>query len=98
MMSFHEASDSLLPDAHENLYRRTHRPIDASRAQAWRRSLPERDIADVEDVAGDLLRELGYELTGARVPAWLQALRALHRNTASYAKALLDALRRLGIA
>ena len=98
MLAFDRAGDDAVPDAHAHLHEKVNTPIDASRAQAWRRSLPERDIADVEDVAGDLLRELGYEITGARVPVWLQALRALHRNTASYAKALLDALRRLGIA
>jgi len=97
MLNFHERSESHLPDAHEDLYEKTHKPIDSSRAQAWKDSLSSREIADVEDEAGDLLQAFGYELTGARVPLWLRGLRGLHRNTLSYTKSLVQRLRRLGI-
>jgi len=98
MLNFHEHSESYLPDAHEDLYKKTHKPIDPSRAQAWKHSLSSREIADVEEEAGTLMQTLGYELTGARVPLWLRGLRGLHRNTLSYTKSLVETLRRLGIA
>ena len=97
MFNFHEHSESCLPDAHEDLYEKTHQPIDSSRAQAWKDSLHSREVADVEAEAGDLLREFGYELTGARVPLWLRGLRGLHRSTLSYTESLVETLRRLGI-
>jgi hypothetical protein len=54
-------------------------------------------VADVEEVAGDLLTDLGYELTGARVPLWLRGLRALYHDTLSFARSVVDALKRQGI-
>ncbi|WP_262922327.1 sulfotransferase family protein [Salinibacter ruber] len=98
MLNFHEHSDSHLPDAHEDLYEKTHKPIDPSRAQAWKNTLSSREIADIEEVASDLLSEFDYKLTNARVPLWLRGLRGLHRNTLSYTKSLVETLRRLGIA
>jgi hypothetical protein len=36
----------------------------------WRRQMPKRDVAAFELIAGDLLRELGYERGVHRWPAW----------------------------
>jgi hypothetical protein len=40
----------------------TTRPPDASLAGRWKRDMPEEDRREFERVAGDLLRELGYEV------------------------------------
>lgn len=97
LLAFNQKGDESVPDEHAHLHDNLNAPVDPSRAQAWRRSLSDRDIADVEDVAGDLLRELGYEPTGARVPLWLRSLRGLHRHALPYAESLVQTLRRLGI-
>jgi hypothetical protein len=97
MLRFHQKSNVLLPDAHHELYQMTHQPIDPSRAQAWKHTLSSRDIADVEDAAGDLLAELGYELTGAQVPLWLRMLRATREHTADYTRAIRHKMERLGM-
>lgn len=97
MLRYHKKSEALLPDAHEELYEQTHRPVDPSRAQAWKHELASHEVADIEDVAGELLKELNYGLTGAGVPLWLRGLRVAHRNTASYTRKLVHSLKRLGI-
>ena len=97
MLAFHKESSSHLPNAHEELYQMTHRPIDPSRAQAWKRTLSSHEIADAEDVAGDLLSELGYELKGARIPLWLRGLRALRERTATYTRTLRRKMEQLGL-
>jgi len=98
MTSFYEESDSHLPDAHEGLYEKTRQPIDSSRAQAWKDSLPRRKLADVEEVAGNLLKELNYNVTGARTPLWLRSLRAAKHGALPIARSVYKKLRRLGIA
>ncbi len=97
MLSFHRDDQSDIPDEHAHLHERVHQPIDPSRAQAWKHTLSTRDIADVEDVAGDLLEELDYELTGARLPLWLRALRTTREHTADYTRALRRQMERLGM-
>jgi len=97
LFAFDESGDASVPDEHAHLHEKLNAPVDPSRAQAWKDSLSSREIADVEAEAGDLLRELGYEPTGARVPLWLRGLRGLHRNTLSYTESLVQKLRQLGI-
>ena len=97
MLHFDREGDASVPDEHEHLHENVNHPIDESRAQAWTCSLSPRDVADVEEVAGDLLTDLGYELTGARVPLWLRGLRALYHDTLSFARSVVDALKRQGI-
>jgi hypothetical protein len=97
MLHFAREGDASIPDEHEHLHENVHQPIDESRAQAWTRSLAARDVADVEEAAGDLLTDLGYELKGARVPLWLRGLRALYHGTLSGARALVQALKRRGV-
>jgi hypothetical protein len=98
MLHFHRDSASHLPDAHDELYEETHNPVDASRAQAWTSSLTAREVADVEETAGEALRTFGYELEGARIPLWLRGLRFVHQRTLPYTRKLVDKLRRLGVA
>lgn len=76
MLAFHQEGKSRVPDEHTDLFDLVERPVDPSRAYAWKQQLRPREIADVEDVAGRLLETLGYERTGYRVPLWLRGLRA----------------------
>ncbi len=97
MLHYHQDSDHSIPDKHAHLHEKVSDPIDSSRAQAWKKSLSQREIGDIEDVAGDLLRDLGYECTDARVPRWLRCLRQLHRKTVPLMKTIVERLNRLGI-
>lgn len=76
MLSFHEKGKARVPSAHANLFDLLDHPVNSSRAYGWKRQLKTYDIADVEDVAGSLLADLGYERTNVRVPLWLRGLRA----------------------
>lgn len=51
-----------LPSYTHSQHRLVSRAPDASRADAWRRSLPPRHVEMFESYAGDLLRTLGYDL------------------------------------
>lgn len=82
MLTYHDADAQDLPAEHQHLYRKTRQPVDASRAGSWRTEAAPTDIADVETVAGDLLKELGYPLTGRRV--------SLHRRLA---RSVIDTVR-----
>ncbi|MEF8864889.1 MAG: sulfotransferase [Salinibacter sp.] len=97
LLTFDRTGDASVPDEHAHLHENVTNAVDPSRAQAWRTSLPSRDVADVEAVAGDLLRDLGYDLTGARVPLWLRVVRGLYRNGRAQARAVVQTLKRLGI-
>lgn len=98
MANYHQDDDASIPDEHDHLHDKVHQPVDPSRAEAWKSSLAPTEIADVEDVAGELLLDLGYDLTGKRVPLWLQGLRTAHRSTVPYTRAAFEKLKELGVA
>lgn len=77
MTSTHQSGMDAMPEAHQGLdhFSLLERPIDPSRAYAWRRELSRSEIADVESVAAPLMRELGYEVTGTSVPLWIKGAR-----------------------
>ncbi|NBC86951.1 MAG: sulfotransferase [Bacteroidetes bacterium] len=77
MLDFHEAERRGLPDRHADLYENTRRPVDPTRAESWRREASRTDIADVEEVAGDVLQALGYELVGYSVPLHSRVARSI---------------------
>lgn len=88
MLEFHRADGDDLPKAHDALYRKTRQPLDPTRAGAWRGKAARTDVADVEQVAGDLLQALEYPLSGYRV--------APHRRWArSFIKTVRPVARRL---
>lgn len=67
MLNYYQnASNSIQPE-HINLFKLNHKPIDASRAYAWKSKLSKQDLADFESIAGKLLQKLGYELSGAKI-------------------------------
>ncbi len=97
MLSFHrEETARRVADAHADLLAMVERPVDPSRAQAWKRSMPRREVAEVEAAAGDLLADLGYELTGARLPLWTRSLRRARQAAAPLARKARGLLHPLG--
>lgn len=96
MLAFHKERKTRVPEAHAELFDLVERPVDPSRAYAWKRTMSRREIADVEDVAGDLLEELGYERTGAQLPLWVRSLRASEKMVEPLARKVKSSLLRLG--
>lgn len=62
---------------HEELFDLIGKPIDPSRAYAWKKSMSRADIAEIEKVNKELIQELDYDLSGYRVPL----SRKLYRGT-----------------
>lgn len=74
------------------------KPPNPSRVSAWKTHLSQHQIADFESVAGELLQELGYEVTGAKVPFYLTSTRALMQKLKSNLKSNAPGiLRQLGL-
>lgn len=55
-------------EKHKDLFDLIGKPIDKSRAYAWKKSMSKADIAEIEQVNKDLIQKLGYELSGTRIP------------------------------
>ena len=68
MLQFHRDSVRHIPSAHRHLFELIDRPIDASRADAWKQEMSPRQRADFEHVGSRLLVTLGYERAAASVP------------------------------
>ncbi len=71
---YHDASSNIQPE-HINLFDLNQKPVDASRAYAWKSQLSKQDVADFEGVAGNFLQTLGYQLDGAKIPPWIRLIR-----------------------
>lgn len=97
MLDFYDEGKSRIPDAHSGLFNLIDQPVDSSRAFAWKRQLSTIEIADVEDVAADLLQELGYECTERALPLWLRACRMGGRVMQKYLNKIDRTLPKLGI-
>lgn len=55
-------------EKHKDLFDLIGKPIDKSRAYAWKKSMSKADIAEIEQHNIDLIQKLGYELTGIKIP------------------------------
>ncbi len=53
---------------HNNLFDLIGKPIDASRAYAWKKSMRKADFAEIEEVNKDLIKKLNYEITNVTIP------------------------------
>jgi len=77
---------------------RTHDEVTTARSGTWRTRLTPGEIALCESVAGDLLREHGYELSGAGKPERGDHARyrrvSAHRRLAARKRDVLDLMRR----
>ena len=81
-----------------HLHEMVAKPVDSSRAYAWKQQLSPRQVADFESVAGELLEELGYEVTGAKVPFYLITTRSLMEKLKSNLRSNAPTiLRQLGL-
>ena len=95
MLQQHEtATTHISRDWH--LHEMVAKPVDPSRAYAWKQKLSRREVADFESVAGDLLKKLGYEVSGAKVPLWLQGLRSAIERLKPHLKKTPEILRKIG--
>jgi hypothetical protein len=77
MVRFYESSQDHIADVHQDLFRLIDRPIDQSRAFAWRREMGKKEVADVERVAAPLMRKLKYEISGAKPPFKVRIARSI---------------------
>jgi hypothetical protein len=77
MLEYYRNVDVDIQPEHSNLFKLNRKPIDASRAYAWKSQLSRQDIADFESIAGNLLTELGYELSGAKISFKTRLIRTL---------------------
>lgn len=80
MLKYYQDANQNISQEHSGLFELISKPVEPSRVQAWKRSLSPEEITDFESVAGDLLVKLGYELSGAKIPLQIQAIRQLRRN------------------
>jgi glycosyltransferase involved in cell wall biosynthesis len=62
---FQRAHDLIAPDWFPQFHRNLFSPITTG-LRDWRRDMPSRDVAAFESLSGDLLAELGYELTSSK--------------------------------
>ncbi|TWT88690.1 Sulfotransferase domain protein [Pseudobythopirellula maris] len=86
MLEYYTTSDKNIAKEHTQLFELASKPVDASRAFAWRGSMPRLQVADVEENAGPLLAELGYEVRGAKAPWVVRASRGISRAAFSFVK------------
>jgi hypothetical protein len=77
MLEYYRDADANIQPEHSNLFKLNRKPIDASRAYAWKSQLSHRDIADFESIASNLLSALGYELSGAKISLKTKLIRTL---------------------
>lgn len=63
---------------HRELHKLVGKPIDKSRAFAWKRTMSKADIAEVEHLNRTLIRELNYEESKLSVPVTRRLKRASH--------------------
>lgn len=79
MVKNERSATETLPDAHREayteLFSRLDRPIDPSRAHAWKREMTQSEIADVEDIAAPVMEAFGYEVSGTTVPPLRKGVR-----------------------
>ena len=95
MLQYHTtAANHISRDWH--LHQQVAKPIDPSRAYAWKQKLSQRQIADFESVAGEVLRKLGYEVNGATVPFWLRGVRFGIQSLKPHLKKTPEILRKIG--
>lgn len=82
--------------SYPDLFSKLDQPIDPSRAYAWKRELTRREIAEVEKVAGSVMKMLGYEVTGARIPFSTQCKRWCRDKVMAATFRLQKSLRSIG--
>ena len=80
MLEYYRNADDHLQPEHLNLFQLNQKPIDPSRAYAWKSKLAKQDVADFESIAGNLLEILGYEVSGLQVSLGKKLTRRLRQT------------------
>lgn len=75
MLEYYRDANSQPRPEHLNLFVLNQKPLDASRAYAWKHKMSQGDKADFESIASNLLQELSYELSGAKITLKTQLTR-----------------------
>lgn len=78
MLEYHRTVETALPSARKVNHTNADKPL-ARNIRDWRSVMPPDDQAAFEAVAGDLLHELGYEVTGAAAPRGIGRRLAVER-------------------
>lgn len=68
VLSNYQNEKNRIPTEHENLFGLIDKPIDKSRAYAWKRNMARADVAEIEHINYNLIQVLNYETTGYKVP------------------------------
>ena len=80
MLEYYRDANSNIQPEYSNLFRLNQKPLDASRAYAWKHKMSSSDLADFESIAKELLQELGYELSGTKISPKTQLIRAIKKK------------------
>lgn len=80
MLEYHRDANSNIQPEYSNLFKLNHKPLDASRAYAWKHKMSSSDRADFESIARELLQELGYELSGTKISPKTQLTRTIKKR------------------
>ena len=90
MLEYYRDASSDIQPKHMNLFALNQKPLDASRAYAWKYQMSPADKADFEDIAGNLLQELGYELSGAKISFSTRLFRTIKDSLKSWLYKMKD--------
>jgi hypothetical protein len=92
-LQYRKTAEEKISEEHRNLFPLIGKPIDSSRAYAWKRERSESNIADVENVTGSLMEDLGYELSEAEVPVYVLGARWASKKAVSAGRLVKRKLR-----
>ncbi len=79
MLKYYKDSHAVIPKEHASLFELADKPLESSRVYAWKRNLSKWKIGVFESTQSSLLKELGYEVTGTKVPLWWRSFFALKK-------------------
>ncbi|MGD1919380.1 MAG: hypothetical protein ACFCAD_11100, partial [Pleurocapsa sp.] len=79
-----------LPTEHNSIFELKQKPLDATRVYAWKLKLSEQDRSDKERIRGDILQELGYELSKVKIAPWRKLIRGLNNSLKTWLYQLKD--------
>lgn len=92
MLTFYEDANELIPADAFAWHQRVAEPIVTSRIGRWRDTLPSSEVARFEQIAGDMLGQLGYDTVSK--PAWGWTGGRITGLSARFGKKVLRRIRR----
>ena len=67
MLDFYQNTNAKIPQEHADLFKLNKKPLEPSRAYAWKHTLSDEEIDEFESVAGELLKQLGYDVRKIKI-------------------------------